>query len=292
MIVSKRLICIALLFHAVFSLSTVGVLPAGEEAEVVQLAEHIYRITFPYSLRTNIGLSAGSDGIMLVDTGFEETAEALKRLIQNLEQGDIKYIINTHPHPDHVGGTWICGQNATIIDHENLDACLSYGIVFPGNGDMEGRLEELLGTYYSLNFNGDKIQIIPCSGIHSDEDLMVYFSLSGVVHMGDLLLTQSFPAVGAHVKEYMAFLQKAIDLFPPGTKFIAGHGCDCTLSELKVYRKMLLTTIEIVCKEMNEGKNLEQIQSEKVLKRWESWGEFLPFLNTDTWIESIYKSYY
>jgi cyclase len=262
-----------------------------EDAEVVQLAEHIYRVTFPYSLRTNVALSVGADGVLLVDTGFKETAEALHRLIAAMGKGEVKYIINTHRHDDHVGGNWICGKNATVVDSENLNECLSYGFIFPGNGDMEGKRGKIFGTYYSIHFNGDKLQIIPCPGIHSNTDLIAHFSNSGVVHMGDLLLTQSFPAVGMHVKEYMEFLDKTIGLFPPGTTFIAGHGCDYTLSDLERYREMLVTTIAIVRKEMNAGKTLGQIQGERVLQKWESWGEFLPFLNADTWIESIYKSF-
>jgi glyoxylase-like metal-dependent hydrolase (beta-lactamase superfamily II) len=236
-------------------------------------------------------MSVGPDGVLLVDTGFKETAEELNTLIRKLGKGEVEYIINTHLHGDHVSGNWICGKNATLVDFENLEECMSYGFVFPGNGDLEGKLAEAFGPYYSLNFNGDKIQIIPCPNIHSNADLLVYFSKSGVVHMGDLLLTQSFPAVGSKVKEYMAFLDKIVAIFPPGTKFIAGHGRDYTMDDLKDYRQMLKTTIAIVHKDMKAGKSLAQIQGAKVLKKWESWGEFLTFLNCDTWIEFIFTSY-
>jgi len=262
-----------------------------EDATTTQVAENIYRVTFPYSLRTNIGVSVGTDGILLVDTGFKETAEALNTVIHKLGQGDVVYIINTHLHGDHVSGNWICGKNATIVDFENLEECMSYGFIFPGNGDLEGKLEKAFGTYFSLNFNGEKIQIIPCPNIHSDADLLVHFSKSGVVHMGDLLLTQSFPAVGSRVKEYLDFLDKIVDIFPPETKFIAGHGCDFTMDDLKDYRQMLQTTISIVQEEMKAGKNLEQIQRAQVLKKWNSWAEFLTFLNCDVWIEFIFTSY-
>ena len=262
-----------------------------EEATVVQLSANLYRITFPYSLRTNIGMSVGPDGVLLVDTGFKETAEALNAIVQKQGKGDAQYIINTHLHGDHVSGNWVCGKNATMVDLENLEECMSYGFVFPGNGDLGGKLAEVFGPYYSLNFNGEKIQIIPCPHIHSSADLLVYFSKSGVVHMGDLLLTQSFPAVGPRVKEYMIFLDRIVDIFPSETVFIAGHGCDYTMDDLKDYRQMLRTTLAIVHEQMKKGKSLEQIKEAKVLRKWESWGEFLTFLNCETWIESIFTSY-
>jgi glyoxylase-like metal-dependent hydrolase (beta-lactamase superfamily II) len=262
-----------------------------EKAGVVQLSDHIYRITFPYELKTNIGVSAGKDGILLVDTGFRETAKALKSTVHGLCNGEIKYVINTHLHGDHVGGNVVCARNATLIDGQNLDQCMSYGVVFPGNGGFKGKSGQGFDTCYSLNFNGEKIQIIPYPGVHSDADLIVYFSSSGVVHMGDLLLTQSFPAVGTKVKEYMDFLDKVLAAFPENTKFIAGHGCDYTWDEVIAYRKMLKTTIEKVLTEMEKGRSIDDMKRDNVLEKWESWGEFLSFLNTDYWIESIFKSY-
>jgi glyoxylase-like metal-dependent hydrolase (beta-lactamase superfamily II) len=109
--------------------------------------------------------------------------------------------------------------------------------------------------------------------------------------MGDLLLTQSFPAVGPNVKEYLKILEKAMDIFPPETKFIGGHGRDYSMEDVKNYDKMLRTTIEIVNKQIKEGKSLEEILEAKVLKEWDSWGEYLTFLNPDRWAQAIYESY-
>lgn len=263
-----------------------------EKAKVVQLSSQIYRVTFPYQLRTNIGVSVGKDGILLVDTGFKETAEELRSTVHNLCNGEIKYIINTHLHGDHAGGNTVCAKSATLIDGHNLDQCMSYGVIFPGNGELNGEKGNGFDTYYSLNFNGEKIQIIPYPGVHSDADLLVYFSSSGVAHMGDLLLTQSFPAVGPNVKEYLNFIDKVIAVFPKDTKFIGGHGRDYTLNDVIGYRQMLRETIEKVRAEMEKGKTVEEMRRSKVLREWVSWGKFLSFLNTDYWIESIYKSYH
>jgi glyoxylase-like metal-dependent hydrolase (beta-lactamase superfamily II) len=294
MIICKKLLVLLIILLVLFFvfLTPVFAQESGEKAKVVQLSSNIYRVTFPYQLRTNIGVSTGKDGILLVDTGFKETAMELKSTVQDLCKGKIKYVINTHLHGDHVGGNVVCAKNATLIDGNNLDQCMSYGVIFPGNGELEGESGNGFDIYYSLNFNGEKIQIIPYPGVHSDTDLIVYFSSSGVAHMGDLLLTQSFPAVGSKVKEYLKFLNKVITVFPKDTKFIGGHGHDFTLDEVKQYRQMLLTTIEKVRVEMEKGKTIEDMKKSNVLEEWEPWGEFLSFLNTDYWIESIYKSYH
>jgi hypothetical protein len=54
---------------------------------------------------------------------------------------------------------------------------------------------------------------------------------------------------------------------------------------------MLLETIEVVRKHMGAGKSVEQMRRENVLKDWQSWGEFIPNLNTDYWIGAVYASF-
>ena len=70
----------------------------------------------------------------------------------------------------------------------------------------------------------------------------MFFNLtgSGVVQMGDLLLSQSFPAVGEDVAEYLAFLEKVLDIFPEKIKFISGHGRELTFAGVRDYVGVLL----------------------------------------------------
>lgn len=263
----------------------------NNRASVIKLEDSIYRITFQYSLRPNIAALTGSDGVLLVDTGHQETAEELISKVEDFKSGDLKYIINTHLHGDHAGGNLLVGKKAEIIHYQNLKEFVTRGVLRLVEEERKEMVTNLSGEYYALNFNGEKIKIIPYPGVHSGNDLIIYFSNSGVAHMGDLLLTQSFPAVGPKVQEYLEFLEKVMASFPPGTKFIGGHGRDYSTEDLKKYHQMLLTTIQIVRLEMKKGKSVEEIKSANVLERWKSWGEFLTFLNTDYWIGAICKSY-
>ena len=146
-------------------------------------------------------------------------------------------------------------------------------------------------TYYYLRFNGEEIRLIPYPGIHSDADMIIYFSNSGVAHMGDLLLSQSFPSVGPKVDQYINLLEKVTGIFPKNTKFISGHGRDLTMKGVKDYQKMLLTTIDIVKKGMKSGKSVEVMQKEQLLKDYELYSKFLNGLDTDYWINAIYECY-
>jgi cyclase len=252
------------------------------EKTISKFSDQVYRITLEFGLRPNIGVSAGPDGILLVDTGHQEVAGELLTAVNRIEEGDIQYIINTHSHGDHAGGNKTCGPRAIVIGFDNLGQMVSEGVLMPEEGSTDS---------YSMDFNGEKIRIFSSPGAHSDQDLVVYFTESGVVHMGDLLLTQSFPAVGPRIKKYLEILDWTIGEFPQDTKFIGGHGRDYSMAEVEDYRKMLSDTIKIVRSGIKAGKSVEDMKKEDVLKNYKSWGVFLDFLDTDYWITSIHDSY-
>ena len=240
---------------------------------------------------SNIGISAGPDGFLLVDTGFSaEAVTKIRSTLESIRKGDIKVIINTHPHWDHIAANSIGDKSAILINFEKLDSLESKGVVSRANKSIEGRTGKIFKTYYTTEFNAEEIRLIPYPGVHSDGDILIHFMDSGVVQMGDLLLSQSFPAVGNRVAEYLVFLEKVLDIFPEKTMFISGHGRELTLEGVRDYYKMLTATVEIVKKGIKAGKSFEALQKERVLKDYESYGELLPFLNADSWIENIFKS--
>ena len=52
----------------------------------------------------NVGVFAGPDGVLLVDSLFAPLAERLVAAVRRVSDGEIRFLINTHVHPDHIGG--------------------------------------------------------------------------------------------------------------------------------------------------------------------------------------------
>ena len=74
-----------------------------------------------YGSGGNVILSIGNDEAILVDDQYAPVTEKLKSVIANLTDKQIKFVINTHSHPDHVGGNEKLGKAGTIIvSHENV----------------------------------------------------------------------------------------------------------------------------------------------------------------------------
>ena len=260
--------------------------------QVEKLSETLYKFTLSLNdFSVNPVASIGADGILLVDTGWAQTAEDLKEKIGELDDGLIKLIIITHQHGDHIGGRGVLGENATLVSHKNTKDELAgkYYALDPLPG-LELPLI-LLDNELSLRFNGEDIRIIPAPG-HTQGDMVVHFIDSGVIHMGDLLFSDTFPVVfpayGGNVTQYLETMEWLIGLFPADVKYVAGHGRDYSLDELKAYYHMAVSTVDLIRQGMADGKNSQQMVEENLLSDWEKWSS--PQVNSGTWITQVYES--
>ena len=244
----------------------------------------------------NIGVSAGDDGILIVDDQFKPLADKIRAALAGINKGDLKYVLNTHYHGDHTGSNEVFGPEAPIIAHDNVRKRLS-----TTQESSRGVREPLPQAAWpvitfshsvSVHFNGEEIKVIHFPKGHTDGDSIIFFTESNVVHMGDHLFESRFPYVdlegGGTVEGYMNNVQKAIEQIPTDAKIIPGHGEITDLDGLKSFHKMMKETTDIVRRKMDAGKSLDDIKAEGLPDHEEySWR----FINADFWIETIYKSY-
>ena len=239
----------------------------------------------------NVVASIGRDGILLVDTGWAHTAKELNEKIRELSDDMIKLIILTHQHGDHIGGRAALGKDATLIAHQSVKDELAgkYFALDPLPG-QELPLITLEGEL-SLRFNGEDIRIIPTPG-HTQGDMVVHFVDSGVVCMGDLLFSGTypvvFPAYGGDVDRFTETLERLMDMFPADVKYIAGHGHDCSLEDLKAYHQMAVGTIGLIKQGMADRKTAKDMVDEDILKDWEKWSS--ANVSSADWITQVIES--
>lgn len=249
----------------------------------------VSRITYAWGMLNNIAVSAGPDGILMVDSGFSKRATGeLNKKLEGLHRGELRIIVNSHSHGDHIAGNILAGPGVRMIDAASLRRPETGSEIFPApplKGPKGGAFEGVR----VLRFNGEDVVFVPNPGLHSEADILTYFRGSGVVHMGDLLLSQSCPAV-SDVLGYMVFLDKVIDVFPEGTIFISGHGRDLTMTGLKRYKADLAAMNDIVKKNYDQGKTVEDMLRADVLQAFKADYSQLDWLGPDSWLPRVYQS--
>lgn len=267
-----------------------GSLSAQEKSPFtkVQLTDKIYRLsTDEGNYTTNVVVSVGDDGILLVDTNTEEYAEDLKKEIESYGRGLPKYIINTHRHVEHVGGNAVFGPDPVIIGHDLIRKKLrSGGYLFDEYPEIAMPDIGITDSVH-LYFNGEMIRIIPMAGSHDDNEVIVHFTGSGVVHLSSLVNGLNFPSVDADgdVLKFEEMVTKAIDLLPDDVIIVSGHNDNCTRADLYDYVDMIRKTTAIVWAGLEAGKTVEQMQEEKVLAGFEKYNR--SYVSPEGWISYL-----
>ncbi|HEX8148293.1 MAG TPA: MBL fold metallo-hydrolase, partial [Pyrinomonadaceae bacterium] len=68
----------------------------------------------------NVGVSAGDDGLLIVDDQFAPLADKIRAALRAINPGPLRFVLNTHYHGDHTGSNAAFGRESTIIAHDNV----------------------------------------------------------------------------------------------------------------------------------------------------------------------------
>ena len=265
---------------------------AQESGYAVQpVTDHIYELSYDAGgYVVKVVASVGEDGILLVDTGHREKAEALKAVLQEQWHAAPSIIIISHEHIEHLGGTEIFGKAPLVIGHTSLRSVLKTGH-FLFDEYTEATFPDIaFSDSLSLFFNGEEIKLVSVAGGHSGSDVIVWFTKSGVACVDGLCNWPHFPSIDSKtgdVRLYPEAVKRVIDLLPADTRIIPGHGTDCSMAEFRQFHDMLIRTGEIVKNELAKGKTVEMLQKEDVLKDFKEYEG--SYTSADDWIKYLAK---
>lgn len=259
---------------ALWFASLAAVPSAGAQAQdfsKVEIKTHKVTESF-YTLEGQggtVGVLAGPQGVLMVDTQFAPLSEKIVAAIQQISPGPIRFVINTHMHGDHTGGDANFGKlGATIVAREELRERLVHPVAGP-NGPIDPVMPEAglpVVTFeekITFHLDGETVDAIPVRKAHTDGDTMVYFHNADAIMVGDFYRSVGYPNIdrinGGTLEGTLAGLGDLIALAGPKTKLIPGHGPTVDKNAVIAQREMILVIRDKVAKLILEGKTLNEV---------------------------------
>ncbi|HEX5230448.1 MAG TPA: MBL fold metallo-hydrolase [Bryobacteraceae bacterium] len=258
----------------------------------------------------NTTVQVGPEGVLLVDTQFAPLAPKLMAAIRKLSPGPVRYIINTHMHPDHVGGNAAIVKQASgdpllplkIIAHENVLNRLTAPAPGQPRFPEEGLPIDEYGTpTKNLHFDGEAVVIYHEANAHTDGDSVVLFRGSDVISTGDIFTPDAYPFIdidrGGSVQGEIAALNHILQLAVPaktqegGTYIVPGHGRICDDADVVEFRDMIVIVRDRVRDLIRKGMTLDQVKAAKPTRDYDT--EYVTatsFVTADRFVEAVYRS--
>lgn len=201
--------------------------------ELMELGE---RLAIVRGAGANITVLAADEGLLLVDGGFAEHAEALLELLQGRWPGrPVRDVFNTNWRPEHSGANAVLrAAGARIHAHENTRLWMGgrFEVKWEGLKHLPQAPESLpTDTFYDsgrLELAGREIRYAHAKRAHTDGDVYVHFPDENVLAVGDLLAVESYPVpdfeTGGFIGGFVAASEALLELCDGDTRIVAADG--------------------------------------------------------------------
>jgi cyclase len=234
------------------------------QIKATKLADNLYTLEGQGGV---IGALVGPDGVFMVDSQFAPLTEKIVAAIKQITDRPIKFLVNTHQHPDHTGGNENFAKlGVTVISRDELRGRLA---ATTGRGAVPPAALPML-TYkgaITLHMNGEEVRLIPVPAAHTDGDTMIHFVKANVLMPGDFYRSVQYPNIdranGGSLKGMLDGFNTIIDIANPTTKIVPGHGGVVDEKAVAEHRDMAIALRDRVAALMKKEQTQEQIVASK-----------------------------
>jgi quinoprotein relay system zinc metallohydrolase 2 len=223
---------------------SVAAAPAPDSVELSEIASGVFVHQGRYEMQSpenqgdmaNAGFVVGSDAVAVIDTlGSAKVGERLRNAVRAVTTKPIRYVINTHMHPDHVFGNAAFKEGApAFVANRKLarglgsraERYLATNKRMLGDDAFAG-IEVVLPTVpvdntMSLDLGGRMLLLETQRTAHTDNDMIVTDSATGTLFLGDLLFSVHVPTLDGSIVGWLAVIDDLKKRKAP--RVVPGHG--------------------------------------------------------------------
>lgn len=207
----------------------------------------------------NIGFIVGAECVAVIDTGGSyKVGKALRESVKAVTALPIRYVINTHSHPDHIFGNSAFEQDQPeFIGHANLTKILVVNQDSLIRGLTKDLGEDAIGSKIipptriveetmDIDLGGRILHLKAWPKAHTSTDLTVFDNKTNTLWTGDLLFISRTPSLDGDLKGWISAIDALKTINAQIT--VPGHGNpteekNVMLDKQNAYLTLLLTNV-------------------------------------------------
>jgi glyoxylase-like metal-dependent hydrolase (beta-lactamase superfamily II) len=235
---------------------------AARQAGPMRLTDRLFLVT---SGGTNVLALPTADGLVMVDSGAPNLADALMASLGQLSPGGrARTVFNTHWHLENTGANDVLRQRgATIVAHEKTRLWMATPTWIPAEdryrpprppAAVPGETFRVEG---STSAGGERIDYGYLIEAHTSGDIYVFFRDSNVLAAGDVASPARDPELdyftGAWLGGRVDAMDRLLTLSDEKTRIVPGYGPTMSRAELQAERDMMRTIYDRAVERVREG---------------------------------------
>jgi cyclase len=249
-----------------------------------KLAPNVYILTgspgtdpgHPEGAGGRVGVLVGDDGVLLVDASYAPLSQKIVAAVRTISPAPIKFVIDTHEHPDHTGGNAnFAHMGAIVVAREEVwvelnqmpppaqIAAIGAAASFTDPARLPAITYSMSRDPMRIRMDGEVVDIIAAPAAHTNGDTIVKFEHANVMMIGDFYRNYGYPFIdltnGGSFEGVLQALDLVMQLSDPSTKLVPGHGTVITRASLPVYRDVIVAVRDQVHQMRYDGKSLQTV---------------------------------